>query len=293
MQRTASFGYRAERIFVLAASLLVGLGLTLLVARPGASEHEAESKPIFWLMTLAIAIVAGLGAVWLRRSERRSVGSVAQVEIKIGRILIPTEVVLPSLLAAGFSLILQVFESGIVQAFVLSVAALSFAAVYWAQTHSVNTADRYFAFGHSVLNVLSHLAAFLLFSVIYGLKERALVSATAVAAVTTLLVLELLIRDTAWRQAVHSQTIRSNARLFTISLAAGAVLAELTWGLNYWAALTTLIGGAFLLVAFYIVHGLVSHYVEGSLDRQTFLEFGTVAAVAMAVIFGSAFMGNG
>jgi uncharacterized protein DUF5656 len=293
MQRAASFGYRAERIFGLAASLLVGLGLTLLVARPGAPDHEADARTIFWLMTLAIAIVAGLGAVWLRRSEGRNAGSVARVEITIGRFAIPTELVLPSLLAAGFSLILQVFEGGIVQALVLSAAALSFAAVYWAQTHSVDTADRYFAFSHSVLNVLSHLAAFLLFSVVYGLKERALVSATAVAAITTLLVLELLLRDTTWKQALHSEATGSNARLFMISAAAGAVLAQLTWGLNYWAALTTLVGGAFLLVAFYIVYGLVSHYVEGSLDRQTFLEFGTVGAIAMAVIFGSAFIGNG
>lgn len=292
MERTASFGYRAERIFVLAAILLVGLGLTLLLTPPGDAGHETSDTPLFWAITVALAAVAGTGAVWLRRAEAHS-GSANVADIRLARFIVPAEVVLPSMLVAGFALMLQLFESGIAQALVLSVAAVSFAAVFWAQTHTVDTSDRYFALSQSVLNVLSHLAAFLLFSIIYGLKTRALVSAPAAGAVTSLLVLELLLRDVAWRQTLHKQVVRSSLSLVLLAVAAGVVIAELTWGLNYWAALTTLVGGAFLLVAFYVVYGLMSHYVEGKLDRQTLLEFGTVGAVAMLVIFGSAFISNG
>jgi hypothetical protein len=293
MQRAASFGYRAERIFVLAAVLLVGLGLTLLLARPGDTDHDDSGVPLFWLMTVALASVAGTGAVWLRRAEARVESGGAVPDVRLGRIVVPTEVVLPSMLAAGFALILQIFESGVVQALVLSIAAVSFAAVFWAQTHTVGTRDRYLALSQSVLNVLSHLAAFLLFSIIYGLKARALVSASAVGLVTTLLMLELLLRDVAWRKAVQQQAVRSSWNIVLLASAAGVIMAELTWGLNYWAALTTLVGGAFLLVAFYVLYGLMSHYVEEKLDRQTFIEFGTVGAVAMLVIFGSAFLSNG
>jgi intracellular septation protein A len=293
VQRTASFGYRAERIFVLVAVQIVGLGLTLLIARPGDAGHEFGGARLFWLMTVALVVVAGTGAVWLRRTEARTSKLGAVPQISFGRIALPSEVVLPSMLVAGFALILQIFETGVVQALVLTLAAVALAAVFWAQTHAVNAGDRYFALSQSVLNVLSHLAAFLVFSIIYGLKERALVSASAVGLVTTLLILELLLRDVAWRQAVQRQVTRPSSSIVLLAVAAGIVLAELTWGLNYWAALTTMIGGAFLLVAFYVVYGLMSHYVEEKLDRQTFVEFGTVGAVAMLVIFGSAFISNG
>jgi hypothetical protein len=292
MQRTASFAYRAERIFVLAAVLLVGLGLTLLLSRPGSGEHGSNTV-LFWLMVVGLSSVAGLGAVWLRNTESRAHGAGALLEVNVGRKKLPAEIVLPSMLAAGFALMLQLFEGGGAQALVLSLAAAAFAAVYWAQTHAIETSDRYFALSQSVLNVLSHVAAFLLFSIIYGLKARALFSATAVGAVAALLILELLLRDLGWRQALRKQGSRSTPALVFLALAGGVMLAELTWGLNYWAALTTLIGGAFLLVAFYVVYGLMSHYVEGRLDRLTFIEFGTVGAVAMLVIFGSAFLSNG
>ncbi|HET9492950.1 MAG TPA: hypothetical protein VFR15_01830 [Chloroflexia bacterium] len=293
MQRTASFTYRAERIFVLSAILLVGLGLTLLLARPGDDEHSGGGTTLFWLMTLGLAAVAALGAVWLRRTETRATRTGVAPDLMLGRLTLPIEVILPSMLVAGFALILQLFEDGVVQALVLSIAAVAFAAVFWAQTHSVGPADRYFALSQSLLNVLSHIAAFLLLSIVYGLKARALFSASAVGVATALLILEMLLRDVAWRQALQKQAVRSTSRPVLLSAAGGFVLAQLTWGLNYWAALTTLVGGAFLLVAFYVVYGLMSHYVEGKLDRQTFVEFGTVGALAMLVIFGSAFLSNG
>ena len=293
MQRTASFAYRAERIFVLAATLLIGLGLTLLLSRPGEGEHVEDGTGLFWIMTIALAAVAGLGAAWLRRAEARTHATTAVTDLRVSRVVVPSEIVLPVMLVAGFALILQLFESGIVQAIVLSIAAVALASVFWAQTHTVDTADKYFGLSQSILNVLSHLAAFLLFSITYGLKERALISASAVGVITTLLVLEMLLRDVAWRQAVQKRAIVAPRNLLLAAVTSGIVLAELTWGLNYWAALTTLVGGAFLLVAFYVVYGLFSHYVEGKLDRQTFLEFGTVGAVAMLVIFGSAFISNG
>ena len=291
MQRAASFGYRAERIFVLAAILLVGLGLTLLLARP--NDEGGSNTLLFWVLVVGLAAVAGTGAAWLRRTETGTLGAQARPERNAGWFSVPSEAVLPAMLVAGFALILQLFEGGGVQALVLSLAAVSFAAVFWAQTHTVDTADRYFALGQSLLNVLSHLAAFMLFSIIYGMKARALFSATAVGIVGALLIIELLLRDVAWRRALHRQVEYSVPRLVLLAFAGGVLLAELTWGLNYWAALTTLVGGAFLLVAFYVVYGLMSHHVEGKLDRQTFIEFGTVGAVAMLVIFGSAFLSNG
>ena len=72
---------------------------------------------------------------------------------------------------------------------------------------------------------------------------------------------------------------------------AALLVGELTWALNYWAALTTLVGGAFLLVTFYVIFGVLSHYVDRSLTRRMMLEFGVVGAVAIIAVFTSAFLG--
>jgi hypothetical protein len=200
------------------------------------------------------------------------------------------EAVVPGLLVGGFTLFIQLFESGILQALMLVVAALSFAAMYWAQVHVLEIGDRYYGLAQAILNVLSHLCAFLLFATIYGLKTRSIISASAVGLVTLLLVYELLSRDLAWHRATGPAVQVKQSTIMLLSAVCGLVLGELTWGLNYWAALTTLVGGAFLLVAFYVAFGLLSHYLDKRLNRQSILEFGLVGLAAMLAIFISAFL---
>jgi hypothetical protein len=130
----------------------------------------------------------------------------------------------------------------------------------------------------------------LLFTTIYGLKVRSLYSATATGIVAFLLVYELLSRDTAWHKAMNKPVEGRRSTVALLSLVAGLIVGELTWGLNYWAALTTLIGGAFLLVVFYVTYGVLSHYVDHTLDRRMLVEFGVVASVGILAIFGSAFL---
>jgi len=65
---------------------------------------------------------------------------------------------------------------------------------------------------------------------------------------------------------------------------------EVMWGLNYWAALTTLVGGAFLLVVFYILAGLLTHYVDRDLGRGVVIELTSVGVVSILLVFLSAFL---
>jgi intracellular septation protein A len=51
------------------------------------------------------------------------------------------------------------------------------------------------------------------------------------------------------------------------------------------------VGGAMLLVLFYVAHGLLAHYVDRTLTRQVTVEFGVVGALATLVVFASAFLG--
>jgi hypothetical protein len=175
------------------------------------------------------------------------------------------------------------------QAILVGGAGLAFAGVFWAQIRGADTADRYFGLAQSVLNIISHLTAFLLFSAIYGLKVRALISAPAVGIVTALLIYEMLSRDAAWHRAMRLPVEGRRTTLVLLAIAAGVVASEITWGLNYWAALPTLVGGAFLLVVFYVINGLVSHYVDHKLNREVLVEFGVVAAISLLVVVVSAF----
>jgi hypothetical protein len=298
-------GYRTERIFVLATILLIGLGLTLAVSRGSVAGAPGSNALLLWTLTIMLVVVAAGGSVWLR-SARQLAASASHSPSAPGtsgallggpgpmrqraRVQIPLETVVPALLVGGFTLFIQLFDSGILQTLILILAALSFAAVYWAQVHALDISDRFFSLSQAILNIISHLCAFLLFATIYGLKTRSLISASAVTLATFLLVFEMLSRDVDWHRALELPVEGRRWTVILLSLVCGLVLGELTWGLNYWAALTTLVGGAFLLVAFYVTYGLASHYLDHKLDRQTVLEFALVGIVGVAAVFLSAFL---
>ena len=280
--------YRTERILILTAVLFVGLGLTLAVSRGVLGSSDQGLGLLVWIMTALLTATAGVGALWLRSGVPIAEASTLSPNY-LPLVRVPMNVTVPAVLVVGFVIFMRLFDSGALQAVVLVLAALSFASVFWAQVHTVNWRDRYFGFAQSVLNLLSHIAAFLFFSVIYGLKVRALYSATAVALVTALLIYEMLARDATWHRAMGLPVQGRRTTLALLSVAAGVVAGEITWGLNYWAALSTLIGGAFLLLVFYVIYGIISHYVERTITASTIIEFGTVAGVGVAVILASAF----
>jgi hypothetical protein len=64
-----------------------------------------------------------------------------------------------------------------------------------------------------------------------------------------------------------------------VSLAVG----EITWALNYWP-LNGLLGGAFLLAAFYLLVGVLSHHLQNRLTRRLVAEYGAVASVGAALV---------
>ncbi len=272
---------RTERIFIL--SLLITTGLGILVALQPSSAGVDNAASAVWPLRAALVLVAAAGAIWIRRSGATGSKSLVQVS------RLPLEVLLPSLLVLGFTIFLQIFAGGWFQIMVLALGGLSLLAVFWAQAHTSDAADRYFGLAQTSLNVCSHLTAFLLFSAIYGLKVRALASATAVGVVAALLIYEMLRRDRSWHIALNLPVEGRWSTLMLLAAAAGLVCAELTWGLNYWAALTTLVGGACLLLAFYVTYGLIASYVDHRLTRSTLLEFAGVGTLGLIVVFASAF----
>ena len=280
--------FRTERIFILTALLLVGLGLTLAVSRGALLGNQEQGTLLVWFMAAILVFMAGAGARWLRRGVSPS-PLTAMPDVRLPLLPIPLDVIVPGALAAGFVLFLQFFESGVAQALIVVLGGLAFAALFWAQAHSLDTRDRFFGLAQSMLNLITYLTAFLFFCVVYGLKQRAIISASAVGVVAALLIYELLARDAAWHEAMNLPVEGRRRTLLILALVSGLVLAEVMWGLNYWAALTTLIGGAFLLVVFYVTSGLTLHYVDRSLTRSVVWEFAAVGALGVLAVFASAF----
>ncbi len=278
---------RTERVFIVSALLFVGLGLTLAISRGLLGTEQAAL--LILLMAISLSVVAAAGTRWLRRGVDIPPEHTLP-DTRFPLIPLPLDTLLPVLLVAGYVIFVQLFDSGALQALIVVIAGLSFAALFWANVHGLDTRDRYFGLAQTSLNVASHITAFLLFSVVYGLKTRSLYSSSAVTVVSALLIYELLSRDAAWHRALGMPVEGRRSTLVLLAVTTGLICGEITWGLNYWAALTTLVGGAFLLVVFYVIYGLVSHYVDHKLTRDVYLEFAAVGALAVLVVFASAFI---
>ncbi|MHB0870937.1 MAG: DUF5656 family protein [Chloroflexota bacterium] len=137
---------------------------------------------------------------------------------------------------------------------------------------SLKPGGRYYRIGRFTGNLILYLITFLLFALIYHTKERSLLTATATGLVALLAALEVLrsgpgVRVTGWRLAA------------LVAL----VVAETTWALNYWPV-SGLIGGAMLLLTFYVFAGLLLAIQEGALERRMLAEYGTVGVAGFLVI---------
>jgi hypothetical protein len=121
------------------------------------------------------------------------------------------------------------------------------------------------------LQTITLLLAFSLFSAIYYARLRFLYSGALMCATGALLAYALL------------QWSAPRAGLFLLAGLVGLTLAEATWALNYWAA-SFLLGGALLLVIFYVAIGLLQNHLEGTLSRRIFWEYGLLGGALLAVV---------
>jgi len=119
------------------------------------------------------------------------------------------------------------------------------------------------------LNLLTYGVALAAFALIYHSRARSLITATATAAVSSLMALSLL-------QGAN-QPIRRTLLYATL---AGLVMGQNTWALNYWR-IHALAGGVLLLLFFYTIVGLAQQHLQGTLTRRVLIEFLAVAAIGV------------
>ena len=124
-----------------------------------------------------------------------------------------------------------------------------------------------------VYSVLIHLVGLILFSVLYDARLRGLVEAPLLFIAATLLASRLF-----W--ALTDRTRRA----ILYGAVAGLPVGQLALVLNYWP-LSGLQGGLVLLLAFYVMVGLLQHNLtSGGLEKRMVLEYGGVALLGMLAL---------
>ncbi len=152
------------------------------------------------------------------------------------------------------------------------VAAPAIGLVAFGLYTSVDYQSPWYGAMRLILAIATYLAAFALFSVSYAGDTTLPVSALVVGAVAALLATEL----------IRESRLLDNRSLIA-GFAIGLSLAELRIAL-YFFPLDGLLGGALLVIGFYLATGLVHHLSDRDLQFLTLLEYLTVAGVAVAAV---------
>ena len=154
---------------------------------------------------------------------------------------------------------------------VLAAGALMGATVY-AEHVSVDPDHPSFPTARFVLNVVTYLTAFGFYAVVYGFDVNLLPAAFAVGLVSMLLAIEV------FREA-EADPIRA----LVFAAVIGVIVAEARWVL-YFIPLDGVLAGIFLLLAFYLATGVISHYLTDHLDRTVLAEFAVVTAAGLTIV---------
>jgi hypothetical protein len=115
--------------------------------------------------------------------------------------------------------------------------------------------------------------ALLLFSRIFDMRVRALISGPAIVFTSALLSGRLF-----WIIAEKPFTAQ------TYGMAIGIFMGLLTWVLSYWP-LTTLTGATLIFLFFYVTVGTLNQYLHGRFGRGVVLEYVGLAMAALLFIF--------
>lgn len=245
---------RTLHIPLLAAVYGAGLALFLLVE---------PTKP--WIL-LAVVALAGLGTDGILRSHPR-----AQLT---GPADTAPFLFVPVLLALAAGLFLEEVEAVSGYATIPAVAAASavFAAALYAEYVSVMSHGASYAAGRLLLNIITYVAAFIFYAVVYAYDVALLPSAFAIGLFSMLLAVE-----------VFRESEADAYRALIFSAVIGLVVAEVHWAL-YFIALEDFLAGVLLLMVFYQATGLIQHHLTGHLDRRIAMEFSAVTAVGVVVV---------
>ncbi len=261
----------ATRLSVLALIVIGTLGagglfvlgyITRRLAAQGsiAFTLRADGGWKFWLLGMLLAIVVGVVVVLLARRDTRPA--------------------LPALTAAIFPAITLV--TGLLVIAVYHDRRWWFVAplVVWLAlligtiARALLTAPEGFTrdVARTSLTVVTYVIGFIALAMIYINKYRSIYSASAVAVIAFLLLLQMT-------DGEHAALLRR----VVYAVVGALIVGQVTWVINYWSA-TGWTGGAFLLAVFYLIAGMSGAQLRDRVQLFDVVEFGGVALIAIAIV---------
>ena len=243
---------RLDRIHVLAVALALGLTAFLAI--------EPTQN---WLLLL-LSGLAALGTDGVVRTHPRA---------RFQR-LDDTALFLfvPALFTLGLGLFLEEVAGG----HLTIIAGLLSAIPYWiiisAEYECVDQRSPDFQVTRLVLNVATYVTAFLFFATIFDFELNLVTSSLAAGVVSILLAIEVL-----------REQGMDTGRTVLYAFAIGVLLAEATWATQF-LPLEGSGAAVFLLLAFYLMTGVMHNYLASRLSPRTGSEFAGVALAGVAII---------
>ena len=261
-----------DRLGLMSGALLLGLGFTRLIETPGRYlVIDALGSPLGINLSGAALILLIMAALSVTSMEALLQGHPLVGQRQVRRTLIFW--LMPALLVVGAAGLLVRVDGFGAWAIGLLFSAVAVPLALATEYYSVDPIRRQ----QPLLNwgeiVLIHLAALMMYVLIYGLRVRTLLSGPAVLLVTTLLVFRLF----------YFTASRPRQALY-YALAAGGIAGILTWALNY-VPLSDNQGALLLLLFFYVFSGLLQQRLSDTLGRREVVEYVLVASVGIIVLF--------
>jgi hypothetical protein len=251
----------------------VGLTVAFVLELPGRTfefTFLGSEAAVFvsgtWLFALVLVALTAAGVEAIARAHPRVHLSVTQYTFILW--------ILPCIIVLSATVILPAFTTlrglGMVG---IAFTGVLLTVVVTAEYHTIDLRDRNYAAAHLVLNLAAYLAALFVFTTLYALKLRTILSAPMIGVVSGLLALEL---------ARGSES--DVGRTWLYATAIGLAMGEVLWAMNYWI-IGPFAGGVLLLLIFYILTGIVQQHLAGHWRRWMLLEFATVVVVAILLLY--------
>ncbi|HXG41722.1 MAG TPA: hypothetical protein VNL95_03245 [Dehalococcoidia bacterium] len=242
------------RVFLLAGAYGLGL-LAYLTIEPTQ----------VWLLLL-LALVAALGTDGIVRAHPHA--SFRRLDDTALHLFLPVTY------AVASAIFLESVVAGYWSVPAALAMSLPFALLVHAEYVSADQSDEGYHTARVLLNMATYLTAFLFFATLYrqDLDLHLLVRTAAVGVVSLLLAVDVLREE-----ALEAP------RTLLYALVVGALVAQAAWGTHF-LPLENNAAAVFLLLAFYLVTGLLHQYLGERLNLRTATEFGGIASLGMAAV---------
>ena len=241
---------RLDRVYALAIALALGMSTFLAVGEN-------------WILLL-LSGLAALGTDGIVRTHPK------------GRFQRLDDTALYLFVPVLFTLGLGLFLEEVAEGYWTVAAGLLSAVPFWfilrAEYDSVDRRAASYQSTRLVLNLATYVIAFLFFATIYDFDLDLLTAAFAAGIVSFLLAIEVLREEE-----------MDTSRTMLYALAIGLLLAETAWATHF-LPFDGSAAAVFLLLALYLMTGMMHNYLGDRLSLKTASEFTAVALAGLAVV---------